>query len=131
MAVWNSVARSSAQVREVTVMIEIRQVSDRAVILAPFGELAGPVAATLRRIIEDLGFDGLDIAIDLSRVPQVDAFGLGVLASSARQVRSAGNDFTVHRARPAVWRRMECSGLVSDTDGEGDRATCSDGYDPA
>jgi anti-anti-sigma factor len=112
-------------------MIEIRHPPTQGVSLTPFGDLAGPVAATLRRVIGDLPLDGLDLTIDLSLVPYIDAFGLDVLATSRRRIRSAGGELRVHSARPAVWWRLDCCGLADQSGREGVGTRVANGHDAA
>jgi anti-anti-sigma factor len=92
-------------------MIEIHHISEHEVTLTPFGELCGPRATTLIRVVIDLGFDCLDLEISLRQVPFIDAMGLSALATSMRRVRALGGAVRWRDPRPSVRWRIEYCGL--------------------
>ncbi len=113
-------------------MIEIDHISQHEVRLTPFGELCGPGAMALIRVVTELGSGWLDLEINLRHVPFIDATGLSALATSRRRVNALGGAVHWRDPRPSVRWRIEYCGLgerigaVAGVEGS-DRAESSSG----
>ena len=82
-----------------------------SVVLRPFGDLDSAHTVVLQRTIHDLLEPGIDLTVDLGRVPFVGSAGLTVLAGTARRVRQAGGSMNVVNAQPRVRWRLDLVGL--------------------
>ena len=81
------------------------------VLVTVAGELDLTTVPQLRGQLAQLIADGDRVVVDLSRVPFIDAAGLGVLAHTATEAIAYGGSLRVVTARPRVRLLFSISGL--------------------
>lgn len=85
---------------------------DAGHVLHVSGDVDVSTAPQIRSEIVRLHSQGVStMAIDLTRVPFVDSFGLGVLVGALKRMRSAGGNLTLVVTEPRVMKVFEVTGL--------------------
>jgi anti-sigma B factor antagonist len=81
-------------------------------VLSIVGELDVTSSPQVRNEVVRLLTDGAtDVVLDLSAVPFVDSFGLGVLVSALKRTRSNGGNLALVVTEPNVQRLLTLTGL--------------------
>jgi len=75
------------------------------------GEIDASTAGQLRGELYGLSRPGTNVVLDFASVTFIDAAGLGVLVSAARQARGADGTVTVVQPQPRVRRALDVVGL--------------------
>lgn len=81
-------------------------------VLSLVGDLDVSSAPAVRNeIVRLLTDDEADLVLDLTAVPFVDSFGLGVLVGALKRARSTGRRLALVVTEPGVRRVLELTGL--------------------
>lgn len=84
------------------------------VVVTLHGELAGPAAAQIADVLDDLirNQGNLNVVIDLRDLSGVDPAGLAVFSAAARWSDQRGGTFRLHEPSPAVSSALDAAGIV-------------------
>jgi anti-sigma B factor antagonist len=100
-----------AEERYAVLVLDVEERSEGHV-LSVSGDVDVSTAPQIRSEIVRLHSQGVsNMAIDLSRVPFVDSFGLGVLVGALKRMRSSGGNLTLVVTEPRVLKLFEVTGL--------------------
>lgn len=81
-------------------------------IVSVVGDLDVTSSPQVRNEVVRLITDGANaVLLDLTAVPFIDSFGLGVLVSALKRTRSSGGDLTLVVTEPNVRRLLTLTGL--------------------
>jgi anti-anti-sigma factor len=98
--------------------IDVRQDGEARVVIAVAGEVD---MATAPQLGEVLGTQtGVDLVVDLSRVPFLDSSGLSVLVRTRADLAGTGRTLRVIGEQDNVRKILEVTGLLGPLHGDGE-----------